>query len=430
MGRRKIKIQPIQDERSKQITFLKRKHGLMKKAYELSVLCNCEIALLIFNTSGNLIEYSSSDIDQIMLKYTEYTDLHETKSNLDFINGEDGREEEGDETLEHEPEIHNESDQRAENKTTPPAPLLIPRAPVVMTQQEQSNQPAPESPPATLHPRLPGYPSYTYVPPPPPPPNHGYQLIHAMNPGVVPYSQILHQQRFGVVPAMPPQQTTPASAAPPPNPQPQPYTLGYPPTMNERMMASTPTTYPMPFYQHAQQGQMPAASRLPQDQPFQAANRKPSSLRVKIPQQDNQPGAQERPSEQQPYLYQPPSALFPPPSALPSQFAYNLPSPSTFYPDFYPQHNELTSPLYIIATPIAGTSFNWPSRNLSISGPLPSPGGGGGGVAGSGGGPDFRPSPLAKSSKTPITKRNHDTASSNNEYGGEGRDPKKSKWKE
>ena len=31
------------------MTFTKRKFGLMKKAYELSVLCDCEIALIIFN---------------------------------------------------------------------------------------------------------------------------------------------------------------------------------------------------------------------------------------------------------------------------------------------------------------------------------------------------------------------------------------------
>jgi hypothetical protein len=43
----------------------------MKKAYELSVLCNCEIALLIFNTSGKLVQYASTDIDHILMKYTE-----------------------------------------------------------------------------------------------------------------------------------------------------------------------------------------------------------------------------------------------------------------------------------------------------------------------------------------------------------------------
>jgi hypothetical protein len=48
----------------------------MKKAYELSVLCNCEIALLIFNTSGKLVQYASTDIDQILMKYTEVKRKH------------------------------------------------------------------------------------------------------------------------------------------------------------------------------------------------------------------------------------------------------------------------------------------------------------------------------------------------------------------
>ncbi|KAI9318095.1 hypothetical protein BX666DRAFT_1830261, partial [Dichotomocladium elegans] len=63
MGRKKIKIQPIQDDRNRQVTFLKRKYGLMKKAYELSVLCNCEVALIIFNAHGKLVQYSSSQVE-------------------------------------------------------------------------------------------------------------------------------------------------------------------------------------------------------------------------------------------------------------------------------------------------------------------------------------------------------------------------------
>jgi hypothetical protein len=53
------------------VTFLKRKHGLMKKAYELSVLCDCEIALIMFNNNGKLVQYASTDIDKILMKYTE-----------------------------------------------------------------------------------------------------------------------------------------------------------------------------------------------------------------------------------------------------------------------------------------------------------------------------------------------------------------------
>ncbi|KAI7887088.1 hypothetical protein K492DRAFT_202713 [Lichtheimia hyalospora FSU 10163] len=84
MGRKKIKIQPIQDDRNRQVTFLKRKHGLMKKAYELSVLCNCEVALIIFNAHGKLVQYSSTQIDRILMKYTEYDKPFEGKTNKDF----------------------------------------------------------------------------------------------------------------------------------------------------------------------------------------------------------------------------------------------------------------------------------------------------------------------------------------------------------
>ncbi len=42
----------------------------MKKAYELSVLCNCEISVIIFNSHNKLFQYASTDMDKILLKYT------------------------------------------------------------------------------------------------------------------------------------------------------------------------------------------------------------------------------------------------------------------------------------------------------------------------------------------------------------------------
>uniref|UniRef100_A0AAZ3QMJ5 MADS-box domain-containing protein n=1 Tax=Oncorhynchus tshawytscha TaxID=74940 RepID=A0AAZ3QMJ5_ONCTS len=85
MGRKKIQIARIMDERNRQVTFTKRKFGLMKKAYELSVLCNCEIALIIFNSTNKLFQYASTDMDKVLLKYTEYNEPHESRTNSDIV---------------------------------------------------------------------------------------------------------------------------------------------------------------------------------------------------------------------------------------------------------------------------------------------------------------------------------------------------------
>ncbi|KAM9376681.1 myocyte enhancer factor 2aa isoform 6-T8 [Pholidichthys leucotaenia] len=85
MGRKKIQITRIMDERNRQVTFTKRKFGLMKKAYELSILCDCEIALIIFNSSNKLFQYASTDMDKVLLKYTEYNEPHESRTNSDIV---------------------------------------------------------------------------------------------------------------------------------------------------------------------------------------------------------------------------------------------------------------------------------------------------------------------------------------------------------
>ncbi|XP_054713158.1 myocyte-specific enhancer factor 2C-like [Uloborus diversus] len=85
MGRKKIQISRITDERNRQVTFTKRKFGLMKKAYELSVLCDCEIALIIFNSTNKLFQYASTDMDKVLLKYTEYNEPHESRTNSDIV---------------------------------------------------------------------------------------------------------------------------------------------------------------------------------------------------------------------------------------------------------------------------------------------------------------------------------------------------------
>lgn len=57
----------------------------MKKAYELSVLCDVEIALILFTSSNKLFQYASTDMDRVLLKYTEYSEPHESRTNKDII---------------------------------------------------------------------------------------------------------------------------------------------------------------------------------------------------------------------------------------------------------------------------------------------------------------------------------------------------------
>lgn len=61
MGRRKLEIKKIEDKNSRQVTFSKRRSGLMKKAKELSVLCDVEVAVVIFSTSGKLYDFCSTN---------------------------------------------------------------------------------------------------------------------------------------------------------------------------------------------------------------------------------------------------------------------------------------------------------------------------------------------------------------------------------
>ncbi|CAK9166520.1 unnamed protein product [Ilex paraguariensis] len=63
MGRRKIVIQRIDNVTSRQITFSKRRNGLLKKARELAILCDAEVGMIIFSSTGRLNEFASTWLD-------------------------------------------------------------------------------------------------------------------------------------------------------------------------------------------------------------------------------------------------------------------------------------------------------------------------------------------------------------------------------
>lgn len=69
MGRRKIEIEPITDERNRTVTFIKRKAGLFKKAHELAVLCQVDVTLIILGHNNTFYEFSSVDTKDMLDHY-------------------------------------------------------------------------------------------------------------------------------------------------------------------------------------------------------------------------------------------------------------------------------------------------------------------------------------------------------------------------
>jgi hypothetical protein len=87
MGRNKIKIEKIKNDRIRQVTFYKRKRGLLKKAMELSLLCDVEVFLCIVDKNEKMMIFSSeNDIKDFKNKYLDkYTDARELYTLNDVI---------------------------------------------------------------------------------------------------------------------------------------------------------------------------------------------------------------------------------------------------------------------------------------------------------------------------------------------------------
>ncbi|KAJ2081342.1 hypothetical protein H4R24_002400 [Coemansia sp. RSA 988] len=70
MGRKKINISEIENSRQRTVTFARRRAGLIKKAHELSILCNIKVALVIFDSKNAGHVYSSADTpDEMFSRY-------------------------------------------------------------------------------------------------------------------------------------------------------------------------------------------------------------------------------------------------------------------------------------------------------------------------------------------------------------------------
>ncbi|KAF1797987.1 MADS-box transcription factor [Mucor lusitanicus] len=67
-GRRKIKIEYIEDKSRRHITFSKRKAGIMKKAYELSTLTGTQVLLLVVSETGLLYTFTTPKLQPLVTR--------------------------------------------------------------------------------------------------------------------------------------------------------------------------------------------------------------------------------------------------------------------------------------------------------------------------------------------------------------------------
>ncbi|KAH1030929.1 hypothetical protein J1N35_043103 [Gossypium stocksii] len=72
MGRGKIEIKKIEKSSSRQVTFSKRRNGLLKKAKELAILCDAEVGLIIFSSTSKLHHFASSSMKSVIERYNKY----------------------------------------------------------------------------------------------------------------------------------------------------------------------------------------------------------------------------------------------------------------------------------------------------------------------------------------------------------------------
>lgn len=74
MGRGRVQLKRIENKINRQVTFSKRRIGLLKKAHEISILCDADVALIIFSTKGKLFEYASDAcMEKILERYERYS---------------------------------------------------------------------------------------------------------------------------------------------------------------------------------------------------------------------------------------------------------------------------------------------------------------------------------------------------------------------
>ncbi|KAK7739902.1 resistance to lethality of mkk1p386 overexpression [Cytospora paraplurivora] len=299
MGRRKIEIKAIKDDRNRSVTFLKRKGGLFKKAHELSVLCSVDVAVFIFGQNKKLYEYSSGDMRELITRYTYHGGPNEHKGPSDFNGGAD------------------DEDEDDENATPPHGePMDHPMMP-----QHYQGQPS--------------FPQIRHTPSASPPiPNgvvfaqhaaQGLQRVHTPQPGMGSRPASRNDvRRMG--PHMVSQQVGPHGPpqGPPVNgyayiPQPAIYNPQNAPSLPSNMSQPGPQyPYPPPPpHAHQMQSYMETQRQSPAPPSFPAQQRQPSPRPPPPPRPSLSPPQQQQQQQQQQQHHSLPSQPVPQPSPQP-----------------------------------------------------------------------------------------------------------------
>ncbi|ODA77351.1 hypothetical protein RJ55_06979 [Drechmeria coniospora] len=401
MGRRKIEIKAIKDDRNRSVTFLKRKGGLFKKAHELSVLCSVDVAVFIFGNNKKLYEYSSSDMQTLIARHQavrppnrpplpsstlanpqQHGGTNEHKGPSDFNGGND--EEDDDEADVTPPRA---VDAPAEAQMMPPQfhGQQQPFSQILRHHTPSASPPVGNGGPFQGHPGHPGHPGH-----------HGHRaslpqqsLIprpdsrndsRRMPPNVAPQpiAQAAHGPHHGITYMPTPPLYNPATSQPGLPPQHGGGHFAYPPHqqhsyIEDRQVSAPPTYTTQP--PHA--GSLPARSEPAQVQPQQHL---PHHSVARISPPPPHPGPDRRPQDALPPLPMEPKTDVPerphPPHAmdtavkkLPQRKSHSIFTPIEENRSILSQH--LAS---FASEPPSARGDPTSARSLSVDSPVPRPG--------------------------------------------------------
>lgn len=305
MGRRKIEIKAIKDDRNRSVTFLKRKGGLFKKAHELSVLCSVDVAVIIFGNNKKLYEYSSSDIGEILTRYQYYGGANEHKGPADFSGkGKDMDDDDDDDGsgMSHHgsvepqmmpPQFQNQAAFQHIRHQTPSASPPIPNG--VFHPQQRQHTPQPGSRPSSRNANIPRRQSSNLVPQqhPHPQPANGYAympnpaIYNPQQPGMPQHPHGLPQHMQG--------QPMPMQGPPQGMPQGPQYPSYGPPQQHPH-----PQQAQQMYAEEQRRGSMPPAFPQ-QERPPSRPENSPPQVQQPFPKQEPQQ-EQEQPQQQQQLL--------------------------------------------------------------------------------------------------------------------------------